>query len=64
MSNAYIAHLQENYKEVLPTPARLKGGVIRLEKNVGDRVLWKTRSPAGRPFQVEGLSTETLLLQQ
>src|ERR1043165_10141682 len=54
ISNIYIAPLQENYSEALPTPARLKRAVLRCEKNIGEKVLGKRRSSRGRPFQVEG----------
>jgi len=33
--NIYIAPLQENYSEELPTPARLNKAVLRWEKNAG-----------------------------
>ena len=56
--NIYIAPLQENYSEVLPTQARLKGAVLSWEKNAGDKVLGKIRSWEGSPFQIEGPTTE------
>ena len=58
MSNICIAPFQENYSEALPTPARLKRAALRWEENVGDKVLKKRRSSEGRPFQVEGSTTE------
>ena len=54
--NIYIAPLQENYSEALPTPARLKRAVLR--KNAGDKALWKIRSWEGSPFQIEGPTME------
>src|SRR6218665_652518 len=56
--NIYIAPLQENYSEALPTPARSNKAVLKREKNAGEVVLLKMRSSEGRPFQVEGLTTE------
>jgi len=56
--NIYIAPLQENYSEALPTPARLNKAVLRWEKNAGKRVLLQMRSSEARPFQVEGPTTE------
>jgi len=56
--NIYIAPLQKNYSEALPTPAWLNKAVLRWEKNPGERVLLKMRSSEGRPFQVEGPTTE------
>ena len=58
--NIYIAPLQESYSRALPTPARLKRAVLRWEKNAGERVLWKIPSSEGRPFQVEGPTTENV----
>ena len=37
--NIYIAPLQENYSEALPTPARSNKAVLRWEKNAGEVVL-------------------------
>src|SRR6218665_3885807 len=56
--NIYIAPLQENNSEALPTPARSNKAVLRREKNAGEVVLLKMRSSEGRPFQVEGPTTE------
>src|SRR6218665_954546 len=60
--NIYIAPLQENYSEVLPTPARSnKANLVlslKVRKNAGEVVLLKMRSSEGRPFQVEGPTTE------
>src|SRR6218665_4190328 len=56
--NIYIAPLQENYSEALPTPARSNKAVLRREKNAGEVVLLKMRSSEGRPFQVESPTTE------
>ena len=56
--NIYIAPLQENYSEALPTPAWLNKAVLRLDKNAGEMVLLKMRSSEGRPFHVEGPTTE------
>src|SRR6218665_581197 len=39
--NIYIAPLQENYSEALPTPARSNKAVLRCEKNAGEVVLLK-----------------------
>jgi len=50
--NIYIAPLQENYSEALPTPARLKRAVSSWEKNAGDKALGKIQSWEGRPFQI------------
>lgn len=36
MSDIYTAPLQVDYLEVLQTPARLKGTILRRESNVGD----------------------------
>src|ERR1043165_7033420 len=58
ISNIYIAPLQENYSEALPTPARPKRAVLMCEKNIGEKVLGKRRSSRGRPFQVEGPTTK------
>src|SRR6218665_1132971 len=60
--NIYIAPLQENYSEALPTPARSNKAVLRREKNAGEVVLLKMRSSEGRPFQVEGPTTESLII--
>src|ERR1700733_2151733 len=54
----YIAPLQGNYSEVLPTPARRKRTVLRLERNIDGTDLGRRRSPRGNPFQVEGPRTE------
>ena len=56
--NIYIAPLQENYSEALPTPARLKRAVLVEKKNAGDKALGKIRSWEGSPFQIEGPTTE------
>jgi len=55
----YIAPLQENYSEALPTPAWLKRAALRSEKNAGDKGLGKIRSSEGRPFQVVGPTMES-----
>src|SRR6218665_1069552 len=60
--NIYIAPLQENYSEALPTPARSNKAVLRREKNAGEVVLLKMRNSEGRPFQVEGPTTEKTLI--
>src|SRR6218665_1206833 len=54
----YIAPLHKNYSEALPTPVRLKRTVFKREKNERDKVLGKRQSSSGRPFQVEGPTTE------
>jgi len=41
ISNIYIAPLQENYSEELPTPAPLKRAVLRWEKAQVTRLLGK-----------------------
>jgi len=48
--NMYIAPLQENYSEALPTPARSNKAVLRWEKNAGEVVLllgwcWHAEAP-------------------
>ena len=57
ISNIYIAPLQENYSEALPTPARLKRAVLGWEKNAGDKALGEIRSWVGSPFQIKGPTT-------
>ena len=37
--NIYVAPLQENYSEALPTPARSNKAVLRWEKNAGEVVI-------------------------
>src|ERR1700733_2648123 len=54
----YIAPLQRIYSEALPTPARRKRMVLRLERNTDGIDLWRRRSSRGNPFQVEGPRTE------
>src|SRR6218665_389315 len=49
---------KKDYSEALPTPVRLKRTVFKREKNERDKVLGKRRSSSGRPFQVEGPTTE------
>ena len=56
--NIYKAPFQENYSEALSTPARLKRAVLRWENDAGERFLLKVQSSEGRPFQVEGPTTE------
>ena len=43
---------------MLPTLVRLKRIVFKREKNKRDKVLGKRRSSSGRPFQIEGPTTE------
>src|SRR6218665_3795563 len=54
----YIAPFKKNYSEALPTPVRLKRTVFKREKNERDKVLGKRQISRGRPFQVEGPTTE------
>src|SRR3984885_9541346 len=54
----YIAPLQGICSEALPTPARRKRTVLRLERNTDGIDLGRRRSSRGSPFQVEGPRTE------
>jgi len=49
ISNIYIAPFQENYSEVLPTPARLNKAVLRWEKR-----RWKGSNAKHRRDAVPG----------
>src|ERR1700733_15029059 len=57
----YIAPLQGIYSEALPTLARRKRTVLRLERNTEGIDLERRRSSRGSPFQVEGPRTEKAL---
>src|SRR6218665_4160929 len=58
ITEIYIAPLQGYYSEVLPTLARLKRRVFRLEENVSERILGSNRCDKGRPFHTEGPTIE------
>src|SRR6218665_126709 len=49
---------KKTYSEALPTPVRLTRTVFKREKNERDKDLGKRRNSRGRPFQVEGPTTE------
>jgi len=57
-SSIYTALLHRNYSEALPTPAWPKGTAFMWKKNEREKVLWKRQSSRGRPFKVEGPTTE------
>src|SRR6218665_2525280 len=58
ITEIYIAPLQGHYSEALPTLARLKRSVLRLEKNVSERILGSNLCDKGSPFHTEGPTTE------
>src|ERR1700735_3175485 len=58
LMDIYIAPLQGIYSEALPTLARRKRTVLRLERNTDGIDLGRRRSSRGSPFQVEGPRTE------
>src|SRR5688572_27506562 len=57
-SGIYIAPLQGNYSEALPTPTRPKRTVLSLVRKVSGRLPGCRRSSRGRPFQIIGPATE------
>src|SRR6218665_1071705 len=58
ITEIYIAPLQGYYSEALPTLARLKRRVLRLESNVSERILGNNLCDRGSPFHTEGPTTE------
>src|SRR5688572_11634539 len=57
-SGIYIAPLQGNYSEALPTPTRPKITVLSLVRKVSSRLPGCRCSSRGRPFQIIGPATE------
>src|SRR6218665_3012779 len=58
ITEIYIEPLQGYYSEALPTLARLKRRVLRLEKNVSERILGSNLCDKGSLFHTEGPTTE------
>src|SRR6218665_138581 len=54
----YSAPSRLYYSEALRTLERLKGRVLRLEKNLSERILGSNRCDKGSPFHTEGPTTE------
>src|SRR5688572_28706077 len=57
-SGIYLALLQGNYSEALPTTTRPKRIVLSLVRKVSGRLQEYRRSSRGRPFQIIGPATE------
>src|SRR6218665_1741899 len=58
ITEIYIAPLQGYYSEALPTLARLKRRVLRLELNVLERILGSNLCDRVSPFHTDGPTTE------